>query len=291
MRNQVSIRERTMNPPKPLETLYETNWGTPVPLPKDLSELYGDLSFPRRVLPHIISNFVTTLDGVASLDSQELAPDDAISGASPEDRMVMGLLRSSCDAVVIGAGSLRSAPGYLGSAGAIFPPLEGPYAVLRSSLGKTQPPLNVIVSARGLLDPKMRLLHSGEVPVLIVTTSAGRRNIESIGPSPAVKIFVRESSGAFSADTIIEAITSNCSAPDLILVEGGPRLMGRFFADGCLDELFLTLASQIAGRDGHVNRPGLVEGELFSPERPLWGRLLSVKRGGSTLFLRYAFGS
>ncbi|HUI65093.1 MAG TPA: dihydrofolate reductase family protein [Bacteroidota bacterium] len=280
-----------MNPPKPLETLFETNWGTPVPLPKDLRELYGELSFPRRVLPHIISNFVTTLDGVASLDPQALAQDNAIGGASPEDRMVMGLLRASCDAVVIGGGSLRSAPGYLGTAGAIFPPLAGPYALLRSSLGKTQTPLNVIVSAHGLLDPKMRLLQSGEVPVLVVTTSAGRRNIESLRLSSSVKIIVEESSAAFNAEAILEAITASCVAPDLILVEGGPRLMGRFFADGCLDELFLTLASQVAGRDGSTSRPGFVDGELFSPECPLWGRLLSVKRGGSTLFLRYAFGS
>ncbi|WP_201360899.1 hypothetical protein [Dictyobacter formicarum] len=56
-----------------------------------------------------------------------------------------------------------------------------------------------------------------------------------------------------------------------------------------LDELFLTLAPQIAGRDSATARPGLVEGHLFAPEHPLWGTLVSVKRGGSHLFLRYAF--
>ena len=32
--------------------------------------------------------------------------------------------------------------------------------------------------------------------------------------------------------------------------------MGDFFAGKCLDELFLTLAPQVAGRDGSFERPG-----------------------------------
>ena len=69
-----------------------------------------------------------------------------------------------------------------------------------------------------------------------------------------------------------------------------PRgLMGDFFAEQALDELFLTLAPQIAGRDGQAERPGLVMGKQFAPEHPLWGTLVSVKRAGSHLFLRYAF--
>ena len=76
---------------------------------------------------------------------------------------------------------------------------------------------------------------------------------------------------------------------EVILVEGGPQLMGDFFAGRLLDELFLTLAPQIAGRDGQVERPGLVMGQRFAPEHPLWGTLVSVKRSESHLFLRYAF--
>lgn len=281
-----------MNTPKPLETLYETNWGTKVPLPEELSALYGDLSFPKRsVLPHIISNFVTTLDGVASLDPVNVAQEDAISGPNPEDRMIMGLLRAASDAVVIGAGSLRSAPGYMGTAASVFPPLARPYAALRSLLGKEKPPLNVIVTARGLLNPRIRLFQSGEVPVLVVTTRSGRERIGTLELPPSVRVFAQESSPVLSAESILEAIAESLTAPELILVEGGPHLMGTFFAEGCLNELFLTLASQVAGRDSSKERPGFVAGEVFSPERPLWGRLLSVKRGGSTVFLRYAFGA
>jgi hypothetical protein len=40
-----------------------------------------------------------------------------------------------------------------------------------------------------------------------------------------------------------------------------------------------------------VERAGLVTGRRFAPEQPLWGTLAGVRRGGSHLFLRYAFGS
>jgi hypothetical protein len=58
-----------------------------------------------------------------------------------------------------------------------------------------------------------------------------------------------------------------------------------------VDELLLTLAPRIAGREGAVERPSLVAGRMFAPEHPLWGTLVGVKRGGSHLFLRYSFAS
>jgi riboflavin biosynthesis pyrimidine reductase len=79
------------------------------------------------------------------------------------------------------------------------------------------------------------------------------------------------------------------SAGKLILVEGGPRLLGDFFADHVIDEQFLTLAPQIAGRNAGDRRLSLVMGRTFAPQSPLWGSLIDLKRGKSHLFLRYSF--
>ena len=65
--------------------------------------------------------------------------------------------------------------------------------------------------------------------------------------------------------------------------------MTAFVAERCLDELFLTTAPQIAGRDDAVMRPGFVHGRTFAPADPRWGELLGVKRSESHLFLRYGF--
>ena len=65
--------------------------------------------------------------------------------------------------------------------------------------------------------------------------------------------------------------------------------MTHFFAEGLLDELFLTLAPQVAGRDDSSERPGFVDGKHFAPEHPVWGTLIDLRRSKSHLFLRYAF--
>ena len=75
----------------------------------------------------------------------------------------------------------------------------------------------------------------------------------------------------------------------LILVEGGPRLLGDFYAERLIDEQFLTLAPQIAGRDTDDRRLSLVMGQAFAPGDPLWGTLIDARRGSSHLFLRYSF--
>ena len=74
-----------------------------------------------------------------------------------------------------------------------------------------------------------------------------------------------------------------------ILVEGGPRLLGDFYAEGLLDEQFLTLAPQIAGREAGDRRLSLVMGKAFAPDDTVWGNVTDVRRGGSHLFLRYSF--
>jgi riboflavin biosynthesis pyrimidine reductase len=94
-----------------------------------------------------------------------------------------------------------------------------------------------------------------------------------------------------TAREILKAIAIVSPSCETILIEGGPHLMGYFFAERCLDELFLTLAPQVAGRESSIERLGVVAEKIFAPEHPVWGTLVSVKRGGSHLFLRYAFES
>jgi riboflavin biosynthesis pyrimidine reductase len=275
----------------PLEALYDASQGTDLPLPAELASLYGPLRFPPHPgRPLVLGNFVTTLDGVVSLQAPGHEGGGPISGSDPRDRMVMGLLRAVADVVIVGAGTVRAADRrHLWTAGYICPALAGVYERLRAGLGKPEPPLNVIVTARGDLDPDRRVFQ-GEVPVLIVTTAEGAQRVRERGLPPPVQVIALESGGRLRARSVLDVV-SPVRPSELILVEGGPHLIGDFFAEQCLDELFLTLAPQIAGRDDSGERPGLVEGQRFAPEHPLWGTLVGVKRGGSHLFVRYSFGA
>ena len=64
-------------------------------------------------------------------------------------------------------------------------------------------------------------------------------------------------------------------------------MFGQFLAAEAVDELFLTVSPQIAGRKAAAIRPGLVQRVEFMPESAPWFQLLSVKQMGEHLYLRY----
>jgi riboflavin biosynthesis pyrimidine reductase len=245
--------------------------------------LYGDLYLSApRARPLVICNFVSTLDGLVSLAEPGHEAAGEISGFNRHDRMAMGLLRALADVVIVGAGTLRVEPDHLWTAEYIFPELRDVYAELRRALRKPEPPLNVVVSASGQVDPRARVFTSAEVPALVVTTPKGAGVLRDV----AVPLARSRASGELSARTILSEALKRRPAK-IVLVEGGPHLLGDFYAEHCIDQQFLTLAPQIAGRDHAHERPSLVMGKTFAPRRPLWTELLGVKRGDNHLFLRY----
>ena len=279
-----------MNTLQPLETLYTAERGPALPLLPELAALYGRLEFPPHAgRPYVIGNFVSSLDGVVALNTPGTKTGGGeISGFNEHDRMVMGLLRAVADAIIVGAGTLRSVPNHRWTALYIYPPLVRVYQQLRDNLGITEPPLNVIVTAQGTVNLALPVFQSGEVPVLIVTTRSGAEQLRKQVIPSGVQVSIADGEGAVSAGAVLEAIRRlrDCN---LILTEGGPKLMSNFFAEHLLDELFLTLAPQVAGRDGTTERPGFVDGHRFAPEQPIWGTLVDVKRASNHLFLRYSF--
>ena len=192
---------------------------------------------------------------------------------------------------MIGAGTLRAAsPRHLWTADYIHPPLAAEYQELRAALGIPEPPLNVVVTASGDVDLDRRLFRSGEVSTLLATTSAGAQRLCDRGVLPAVRIEVAAETAPLSAQAVLDAVcrVRRCR---LVLIEAGPRATNAFVAERLLDELFLTVSPQVAGRDGDLARPGFVAGASFAPDHPIWGTLIGAKRGGDHLFLRYAFAA
>jgi riboflavin biosynthesis pyrimidine reductase len=274
----------------PLEMFLETKRNKALPLPPTLARLYGSLHMPvPRSRPHVISNFVTTLDGVVSLNVKGHASGADISGFSAQDRMVMGLLRAIADVVVIGSGTLRADCRHVWTAQAICPELADDYLRLSGALGKRAAPLNVIVSGSGEIDLRLPVFASGKVPALVLTTTAGAKRLHRQRAPHSVEIRpIHRGAGAIPARAILDNV---CPARrgKLVLVEGGPQLLGDFYAERLVDEQFLTLAPQIAGRDARDQRLSLVMGQAFAPRNALWGTLIDGRRGSSHLFLRYSF--
>ena len=282
------MSRRGSTPVASLKTLVETKRGKVLPLPPNLARLYGCLRMPRS-RPLVFSNFVTTLDGVVSLHARGHDGGADISGFSAQDHMVMGLLRAIADVVVVGSGALHADRQHVWTAENIFPGLANDFRRLRAALGKPETPLNVVVSGSGALDLRLPVFASGKVRSLVVTTPAGEKRLRRQRVPDSVEIRATgRSMKPMSASAILDQVI-RLSSGQLILVEGGPRLLGDFYAEHLLDEQFLTLAPQIAGRDPGDGRPSLVMGKKFAPRDPRWGTLIDARLGDGLLFLRYSF--
>jgi len=276
---------------RPLRTLLESRRGRLLPLPPRLERLYGNFRAPSRSGPQVFSNFVGTLDGVVSLHARGHAGGGDISGFSIEDRMVMGLLRATADAVIVGSGTFHEDRRHVWTPEAICPSLAREYQRLRSAMAKPEPLLNVVVTASGNIDLRLPVFVSRQVAAMIVTTPAGAARLKKQRAPRPVEICVvgrGNASGDIDPAAILGAV-AGAHPRKRLLIEGGPRLLGSFYRKGLIAEQFLTVAPQIAGRDIDDGRLSLVMGKTFGPRHPLWGSLSDVRVGGNLLFLRYEF--
>jgi riboflavin biosynthesis pyrimidine reductase len=281
---------------EPIRTLFAARPGEPsgAVFPEGLRARYdGNLFFPRAPedRPYCIANFVSTLDGVVSFNLPGQSDGAPISDSNEEDRFIMGLLRASADAVVVGSGTLQAA-GPQGSwlPEAIYPAAKDLYQQYRTEvLGKQEYPLVVIVTGTGELDLASVVFHIPRTRVLILTTEQGKRRLSQSGSEALASVEVRVLSAAeerISPFAILKLLRQEAGV-QLLLHEAGPTLFGEFLAGGFMDELFLTMAPQIAGRVAENARPGLVANVQFSPATAPWCKLLSAKSAADYLFLRY----
>lgn len=282
----------------PFGVLFDTAEGVEAPLPASLAAFYGRLAFPANAgRAWVISNFVASIDGVVAYNDPVPPGKGEISASNPYDRAVMGLMRAMADAVIVGAGTLRAVPRHLWAAQTIYPPLSDAYATLRVAMGKPAAPLMVIVSGSGAVDTSLPVFQHRDFAALLLTTPAGQARLAGrhLGPHARIQTAEARPDGGVSARAVRDATVATLAdlgrggaTSPLLLVEGGPRLLARFVAEGLLDEQFLTIAPQLVGRDDQFHRPGLIEGQRLAPDHPQWARLVSARHAESFLFLRYA---
>ena len=202
----------------------------------------------------------------------------------------MGLLRASADAVMVGSGTLhQTTPEHLFVADHVCPEARDLYAHYRSgALKKAAPPLQVVVSGSGRMDLTRAIFRTPGIRTLIVTTQGGSDLLAAGGVGSLISTEVRSLEGPIVAPASILELLRAEFGVSLLLLEGGPTLFGRFVADCCVDELFLTIAPQLAGRNMSPLRPGLIAGVEFLPEAAPWLDIVSVKERGNHLYLRYS---
>ena len=260
---------------EPFELLHESD-GPRYEIPDELSRIYGPLGFGTKAL---YANFVTSLDGVATLGSTPSAG-SVLSGRYPADRFVMGLLRACADAVLLGAGTLRATPNHLWTAGHVCPDYAPSFVALRKLLGRRPDPRLVVVTASGNLDVDHRAIVAGAT---VVTTARGAHALRSRLPASCDLVVVGDGDDVDLTQVMRQMRERG---HDVVLTEGGPHLVGELVDRNLLEEVFLTISPVLAGRDVEP-RLGMIAGTELLPGRGVWTRLAGARRHGDYLFLRY----
>lgn len=265
---------------QPLTCLFEDRGLPTYQLPEALAALYGGtIGFPESCL---YANFVASIDGVVALEQRENSG-TVISGGSPADRFVMGLLRACAEAVVVAGGTFRATPNHRWTADYIFPSMADAFGRLRRDLQRPAQPTLVVVSGSGDIDTRHRAL---EGPSLVLTTPQGEARLRGRLPSTC-EVRVLEGDRP-SVRSVISAVRS--AGFSTVLTEGGPSFLGTLVAEQLMNELFLTVAPRLVGPPRKGSRKSLLEGADVLGKAGADARLLSLRMHGSHVFLRYRLG-
>lgn len=223
----------------------------------------GDLAPEHR--PYLVLNMVASADGAAAV-GQRTAP-----LSSPADQQLFHELRACVDAVMVGAGTLRTERyGRL-----VTDPAHHKRRVAR---GLAPEPLAIVVSRRLTLTPELPLLADPHSRVIVITASAAEfdgcaARVSYLHPAPGEEVDLPAMLARLRTEHGVRSV----------LCEGGPTLNTSLLPAGLVDELFLSITPALAGSAGSlsiIGRAPLVE--------PVNLELVWLLESQGQLFARYA---
>ena len=220
-----------------------------------------------------------TLDGVVAIPDLERS-NALVSGESEADRFLVGLLRACADVVLVGSRTLRASAQGTWRPERVYPPAAAAFAELRRRRGRPERPAVAVLTAGGSLDPAHPILAEGS---LVLTTAAAAAELRAAVPTATEVVAVNAGD---RVDPVLAVAVLRERGHAFILSEAGPTVFAQLLAARLVDELFLTLSPLVAGR-GAGGRLGLAESVELLPGTRVEAALLSLRRSGSHLFLRY----
>lgn len=221
-----------------------------------------------RSRPHVSVNMAMSLDGKITTFRRE-----RIALGTEHDRRLMDELRSSADAVIVGAGTIR----YDG-----FPILlrYKDLEAMRTARGRPPHPINVALS-RELDFPSTRpfFTHSGTEKIIFTTRAAPVTRVKRFSKLAEVVVLPKRtlSPGDVLRDLHQRKIKK-------VILEGGGEVHFAFAREGVVDDVYITLTPRLVGG---ATAPTVLDGKGFLASDHPQLRLVSTKRIGDELFLKY----
>jgi len=220
---------------------------------------------PHR--PYVLLSCAASADGYLDDASPRRL---ILSGPADLDRV--DELRAGCDAILVGAQTVRKDNPRL----LIRDPRR---SARRAARGLPPHPARVTVTATGDLDPRADFFAPGALRLVYCATPALGRVRLGLGEDRAVVI---DAGDPLSLDFVLKNLTERTLLR--LMVEGGAHLLGAFLAGGLADELNLAVApffvADPAAPRLNLPRPG-ADGPMT---------LAEVRRVGEVGLLRYLLG-
>ncbi|MET8042068.1 dihydrofolate reductase family protein [Micromonospora sp. NPDC005215] len=223
---------------------------------------------PAPTRPYVLLSCATSIDGY--IDD---ASDQRLLLSNEDDLDRVDAVRASCDAILVGAGTVRR---------------DDPRLLVRSAsrraervaCGRPASPTKVTLTAHGDLDPTARFFTAGDPTRLVYcATGALEKTQERIGRLATVVDAGEPVDPAWLlSDLAVRGVRR-------LMVEGGGTVHAQFLAAGLADELHLVVAPFFVG-DGRAPR---FVGEGRFPWHPgRRARLAEARQIGDVVLLRYA---
>jgi riboflavin biosynthesis pyrimidine reductase len=232
----------------------------------DARPLDGDAltgCYPRNPDPTLRLNFVTSLDGAATVGGFSAG----LSG--PADKLIFGTLRMVCDALVVAAGTVRTE-----KYNALR--LDADRRAWRRAQGLPDFPLMVVVSRSLDLDTDQEVFSDAPVRPIVVTHAGAPADRQTmIGKVAEVVI-----AGDGEVDLAAAVAELHRRGVTQLLSEGGPQLLGTLIAADLVDEFCPTVSPLLTGGDA-----GRISTGPEGPPRAM--SLRHVLSSDDMLFLRY----
>jgi len=224
--------------------------------PAGLVELY-----PRNPVPTLRANFIASLDGAVTVGGLSAG----LQG--PGDKEIFDSLRMVCDALIVGAGTVRAEK---------YDALRLTPAARRWRLNQdlSEFPLMVIVSWALDLDPDQLIFSDAPIrPIVLTHRGAPAERLAGVADVIAV--------GDGEVDLAAGVAALHERGATQLLCEGGPALLGSMIAEDLVTELCLTVSPLLVG-----GGPGRIAAGAPGVAREMSLRhILSLQ---DMLFLRYA---
>jgi 3,4-dihydroxy 2-butanone 4-phosphate synthase/GTP cyclohydrolase II len=194
----------------------------PVATPIDVAALLGEIR-PRDDRPYVLLKYAQTLDGRIATRSGD---SKWISGEA--ERQVSHALRAACDAVLVGAGTVRQ---------------DDPQLTVRLVAGAS--PMRVVLDSH-LRSPTTAKVFDDDAPTLVLTTAQAdeRRRAELRAAGVGVQDVAAGPGGVDLPAAFAELRNRGIGS---LMVEGGAAVITSLFTAALVDRLVVSVSPTIVG--------------------------------------------